>query len=246
MSSMSTGDVETNRQRRRAVMPLVIAVISLVACVLAAGAEQLCRFTLGPLKVSHVGLVLPTAILFGGVLSLFIIGPFQLLIVLFGRWQRLKAKTTSLLMLIPTVYIVYGTIRTAISYRNPTPASEIKRFEGITGVPWPTDAKMVLAEHGWGLQDRRHLWLFEGTPQQFDKLVSARGWVLETPGFEDISKWMPVEKAIRCFSNDPAWSAHEVYYLEFRSEDVKSGSWGPGYLITDKEHKRWCVWWDAI
>ncbi len=243
---MSKEDVETKPHHRWFENPWIMAAISLAACILGYATEALCRFTLEPLRGSHIETALFSGLFFGGLTFFVFVGPCQLLIFLIGHWRKLRAGTTNLLILIPTVCIVCSTIINAISYRNPTPASEMKRFEGITGVPWPTDAKMLLAEHGWGLQDRRHLWLFEGTPQQFDKLVSARGWVLETPGFEDISKWMPVEKAIRCISIDPPWSAHEVYYWEFRSGDVKSGSWGPGYLITDKEHRRWCVWWDAI
>jgi hypothetical protein len=247
MSSMSNGDVETKPQRRWFENPWMMAAVSLVACVLASTAEQLCRFTLEPLKIVHVEMALFfSGAIIGGLLFFLIIGPCQFLIVSIGHWRRLKARTTSLLMLIPTVYMICSMSAAAISWRHPTPASELKRFEAITGVPWPTDAKLLLAEHGWGMQDKRHLWLFEGTPEQFDKLVRDRGWVLEdTPMSGDILKWMPVEKAIQRFSKDSAWSVHEVYFW-MADKDAEKGPFGPGNLITDKKHRRWCVWWDAI
>lgn len=247
MSSMSTGNVEAKLLPRWFEKPWMMSAISLVACILAVTVEQLCRFTLQPLKISHVGMALLfSGAMFGVLLFVFFVGPCQLVIVLLGNWRQLNAKTTGLLMLIPIVYIAYSTVETSISWRFPTPARELKRFEGITGAPWPAGAKMLLAEHGWGMQDKRHLWLFEGTPEQFDKLVRDRGWVLDDAYMSgDISKWMPVEKAIHCFSKDSAWSVHEVYSW-MADKDAEKGPFGPGNLITDKEHRRWCVWWNAI
>lgn len=116
----------------------------------------------------------------------------------------------------------------------------------ITGAHWPTGASMLLAEHGWGWRDKRHLWLIEGTPEQFEKLIRERGWILQhAPVVEDISVSVPAGKAIRHFSKDSPWSVHEVYFWE-ADKDAEKGPFGPGYLITDKERRRWCVWWDAI
>ncbi len=241
---MINEDTAAKPRRRWFENSWIMAAISLVACILAFATEQLCRFTLEPLRGFHVVMALFFGLLIGGLTFLIIVGPCQLLIVLIGHWRKLKTKTIGFLMLIPASLVSCTFIHSAISWREP--AGEMRRFESITGAPWPADAKMLLAEHGWGMQDKRHLWLFEGTPEQFDKLVRDRGWVLEAaPVSEVISKWMPVEKAIQRFSKDSAWSVHEVYSW-MADKDAEHGPFGPGNLITDKAHKRWCVWWDAI
>ncbi|MCB1275985.1 hypothetical protein [Prosthecobacter sp.] len=244
---MGTENVEATPRRRWIESPWMMGVISLASCTLAFTAVQLCRFTLGPMTISHVIMALVfSGIIFGVIPLAVILVPVQCLLVLIGRWRKLKAKTISFLMQLPTAFVVCSAIASAVSWRFPTVANESKYFEGITGAPWPAGARMLLAEHGWGMQDKRHLWLFEGTPEQFDALVRARGWVLEPPPVsEHISSRVPVEKAIQRFSKDSAWSAHEVYFW-MADKDAERGPFGPGFVITDKEHKRWCVWWDAI
>lgn len=244
---MSEEAVTAKPQRRWFFNPWMMAAISLATCVVAATVERLCHFTLEPLTISLVGMTLafPGSIL-GVAWFLLVVCPFQLLVMLFARRRRLKVRTTCLLMLIPTAYIACDRAKASYSWKNPTPANEHKRFEGITGMPWPGDAKMLLAEHGWGFQDRRHIWLFEGTPEQFEKLVHAHDWVLEDPSSaDDFFKWMPIEKAAKRFSEDSPWRAEEVYFW-MANKFVEKGPYGPGNLITDKEHRRWCVWWDAI
>lgn len=244
MFSMSAGNVEARPRRHWFENPWIMAAISFVACILAYATAQLCRFTLEPLRVSDVGIALFFGLMIGGMAFFVLVGPCQLLIALMGLWRKLQARTISFLMLIPASFIVCIFIHSAISWRYP--AGEVERFEAITGAPWPAGAKMLLAEHGWGWQDKRHLWVFEGTSEQFDKLVLERGWVLEDASVRgDISRWMPVEKAEHCFSTDSAWSADQVYFW-MADKHVEKGPFGPENLITDKEHRRWCVWWDAI
>lgn len=223
--------------------PWIMAAISFLACVLSFGFEQLCRFTLEPLRAAHVGMALFSGLLIGGMSFFILVGPCQLLIVFLGKWRQVRDRTITVMMLIPAGFVVLSFLHFALSWRNP--ASEIKRFEVITGEPWPAGAKMLLAEHGWGFQDKRHLWLFEGTPEQFDKLVRDRGWVLSEKSLPETGPRLPVEKAIHCFSRNESWSAHESYFW-MADKDAEKGPFGPGHLITDKEHRRWCVWWDAI
>lgn len=244
MCSMSDGETASMTKRRLWMGPGTAAAVSFFACVLVTATGQLLHFTLEPLNGSHFGLALYFGLFFGGLIFFVIVGPFQLLIALIGRWRKLKARTISFLMLIPVVLMTFEFVHSAFSRKDPS--KEVKRFEGITGAPWPTGAKMLLAEQGWGLQDKRHLWLFEGTSEQFEKLVRDRGWYLQDGTLpQEISQWMPVKKAIHQFSKDSTWSVHEVYFWE-ADKDAEKGPFGPGYLITDKEHRRWCVWWDAI
>lgn len=116
----------------------------------------------------------------------------------------------------------------------------------ITGKAWPEGAQLVQARHGLGMQDKRHLWLFEGTPEQFDAVLKSGGWnpdeqhenrMISADGFvaHEISRhyagrgWSPV-----------------AAYVWWADDDAKTGPFGPGWLLVDASRTRWCVWWAAI
>jgi len=132
----------------------------------------------------------------------------------------------------------------AVSWK--LPSKEIRRFEIMTGMPWPTEAKLVRAEHGLGFQDKRYLWVFEGESQAFLAVLADREWHRQSTEDEDLAFLrMAIQKMEAHFSGTDSWNPDEIYFW-MADKEAQEGPFGPGYLISDKDHQRWCVWWDGI
>jgi hypothetical protein len=119
-------------------------------------------------------------------------------------------------------------------------------FPIITSRTWPEGANVVMVRHGMGFQDKRHLWVFEGKPEQFEAMLRRGGW-------ESSDEFGPEWKRrgdiclpflSDCYHGSP-WAVAATY-VWFSDDDEKPGPMGPGWLLVDSTRTHWCVWWDAI
>jgi hypothetical protein len=119
-------------------------------------------------------------------------------------------------------------------------------FPIITGKAWPEGAKLVMVRHGNGMQDKRHLWVFEGKPEQFEALLRNGGWE-SSDDYQSEWKRLPkvCESALSDYYRDNARPV-AASYIWFSDMDGEPGPMGPGWLLVDASRTHWCVWWDAV
>ena len=119
-------------------------------------------------------------------------------------------------------------------------------FTKMTGRVWPDRAQLVMVRHGLGMQDKRHLWVFEGNSEQFEAMLHDGGWVSSD---EYSAEWKRQPKMCLSSLSDHyhgnAW-AIAATYIWLSDDDENPGPMGPGWLFVDSTRTRWCVWWDAI
>jgi len=163
------------------------------------------------------------------------------------QWsQRNKCRLVWLVVALVVIYQLW----VAVSWKLMT--CEPSRFTDITSMKWPATATCVKALHGFGLQDRRHLWIFEGTPEEFKSHKVQLPWA-GGPATEESLAYigggrLPLAEVESAFQSVPPWRPAEVYnwMLEKDSEPIAPGVYGPAWLFVNAEHTRWCVWWNGI
>lgn len=237
-------DAVGGRQGLPALNGWLAAVISFVFCYCSTAAMIVGRATLNAGTASWLEAVLSLALVFGVLAFLFPVLPLQLLIMLILRCWKHRHWAATWLMLLPGAYISAHHLYSAVQWRMPEHEKEV--FEQTVGVSWPEGVKLVMAKHGFGLQDRRHLWLFEGTPAQFDKMVADRGWLPHKEvTAEKLSDARFCQIAKERFSKDEPWEPAEWYSWWADPEEDEPEVLGGGPLIPDKDHRRWYVGWDG-
>ena len=56
---------------------------------------------------------------------------------------------------------------------------------------------------------------------------------------------MSPNKVNAWYPDSTPWSADEVYAWDAPKE-AETGPFGPGWLVSNKAHTRWYVWWNGI
>lgn len=164
--------------------------------------------------------------------------PVPLVCLFLRRWPRFRkvALTTIWLVLIGGGFI-------GLLFRSPE-----KPFESITGMDWDL-APCVADFHGSGLQDRRHLWVFQGTPDHFKKHLSGVPWTQS----DELSLWVNEDDSIvfrrarQAFKNEP-WvpTEHHTFYNDRYDGDDPKLPHGHAHLWVDAKHERWIIYWDGL
>lgn len=168
----------------------------------------------------------------------------------FGTGRRWSRGTKCRLVLLLTTLVVIYNLSTAVSWR--LIACEPSRFADITSMTWPEKARCVKALHGFGFQDRRHLWVFEGTSEEFLRHKTQLPWGGGAANEEGIanagSQRLPMHEVESAFKPEGSWEPGEVYnwMVEKDTDGPAPGVYGPAWLFVNAEHTRWCVWWDGI
>lgn len=165
-------------------------------------------------------------------------GPIQAVVILLLRWLKVTTIWRLLCSQLPASAAFFYLINSSLNFLSPS--GEQKWFQLAVGIPFPANSKLVLAQHGLGFQDRRHLWLIEGDPMDFERMVDARGWVLN----DDVPSMMitpGVQRTSEHFGKSESWTADAIYFWEADKEATKP-PFGMSCLLTDKERKRWAVW----
>jgi hypothetical protein len=163
--------------------------------------------------------------------------PVPLVCFLLRRWPRFRKFTLATIWL---VLICWGLI--GLLFQSPA-----KPFESITGMDWDL-APCVADFHGSGLQDRRHLWVFQGTPDQFKKHLSGVPWKLdELSRYED--DCIEFRRARQTFGSE-LWvpTEHHFFYNDRYDDDGGNPKHphGHAHLWVDAKHERWIIYWDGL
>lgn len=213
-------------------------VVSFFLCAVGIGSSLFFRFTLADSFSQRIEAGIFCGLLFGGLLFVFFIGPVQAAVILLLRWLKIQPRWRVLWSLIPAGMAFIHDISSGLTAVSPS--GEQKWFEQAVGVPIPPDVKLVHAEHGLGLQDRRGLWLLEGEPAAFDRLVAARGWWPQEQGFSTMAE-QGIRRAEKHFGKSAPWTADAIYFWAADKEATKP-PFGISCLLADKQRKRWVVW----
>ena len=116
-------------------------------------------------------------------------------------------------------------------------------FTSILHKPCPKDLNLIAWGHGFGLQDKRHFWMFEGTAEQFIIFKSTMGLQKADPDECSISNRAMKQAIAACPADDP-WILGDTYYWdEETSEPIFANR---GFVMVDRNQRRWLVWWEAI
>jgi len=211
---------------------------SFLFCVAAAGISMFLRFTLADSLSQRIEAGIFSGFLFGGLMFVLFIGPVQLVVVFLFQLLPMQPRWRVICSQVPAgmvfVYLISSSL-TALS-----PSGEQQWFKDAVGVPIPPDVKFILAEHGLGLQDRRGLWLLEGEPAAFDRLVAARGWRPQEQQVSFMAE-VGVRRAAKHFGKSAPWTADAIYFWA-ADKDATKPPFGMSCLFADKQRKRWAVW----
>lgn len=211
---------------------------SFMFCAASVGISMFLRFTLAVSLSQRIEWSFYSGLIWGGLVFLLFAGPIQAVIILLLRWLKVTTPLRLLCSLLPAWAVLFYLIISSLNFLSPS--GEQKWFQLVVGIPFPTNAKLVLAQHGLGFQDRRHLWLFEGNRMDVEQMVRARGWVLN----DDVPSMMiapGVQRTSEHFAKSESWTADAIYFWMADKEATKP-PFGMSCLMTDKERKRWAVW----
>jgi len=116
-------------------------------------------------------------------------------------------------------------------------------FTNILHKPYPKELNLITWGHGFGLQDRRHFWMFEGTTEQFNAFKSTMG-LKDAKDIEDSLPGGAMEQVIAACPPGNPWTPGDAYYWDEETKDPADANRGMVYV--DKNLHRWVVWWSAI
>lgn len=126
-------------------------------------------------------------LLFGTVAYFVFFGPAALLLTFLLRLTKTSTKaftaclTLAALAALWILGVTYSESRTA--------SGQVHRFKLITRQELPGQGKLLGWGHGFGLADKRHIWVFEGTPEEFDQFNKALAWKTETRDWHRRRRW---------------------------------------------------------
>jgi hypothetical protein len=218
-------------------------IVSFFLCTGVTGLWMFLHYTLDDSAVQRIGAAFFAALFFGGPVFVIYVLPAQVILHFALRWFKLLPCWKTFVISLPglTVFVIQSQrLLYSSSFEH-----ERSHLEQSVGGSIPPEAKLILAQHGFGLADRRHLWLIEGTPDDFDRFIAERGWM--AGGERDLNC---ITEHIRNrikkhFVADPPWKPD----LIFRWGNVVEPVPGPlgnsclqCLLLADKERKRWVVY----
>lgn len=194
---------------------------------------------LGPSGVDHLLGLAFTGLIMGSLFFIYwLLLPLLLIIWIAKRWPRFRTCFVLLTMC---------ALMSAWLVRQYSPATRIHRFETTTHLKWNT-LSPVAEYHGWGLGDKRHLWVFQGTPAQFQVHLDSLPW----RPFQDEQKEMydpdslELKLTQELFGKVASWSPAQRFDYFNMNDDDTSPPYGDATLYVDAEHQRWCLWWDGL
>lgn len=126
------------------------------------------------------------------------------------------------------------------------PSLQPTLFERSTGRKWPANARLLASGHTFLLADSKHFWFFESEPSAFDQFLQRGDWPRiyeEDLQWDIVSQGFPW-RLVRV-DDSPKWLPVEFWCWDAAKEATQE-PFGPLYLITDQEHRRWCVWYDGF
>lgn len=126
------------------------------------------------------------------------------------------------------------------------PALQPTFFEKSTGRKWPANVRLLASGHSFLLADSKRFWFFESEPSAFDAFLQRGDW----PNIhEEDLQWDLVSRGFpwRLVHVDdfPEWVPAEFWRWD-SAKEATQGPFGPLYLITDQQRRRWCVWYDGF
>lgn len=219
-------------------------VLSYVLCALTMAAMMACRFSLAEPMWERLQFSIFWGLFFSLLLLVIFAAPlFTVLFFIGERWpssRRLLAWVGLAPALVAGIsHLYHAATWCSLSF-------EREHYEKAVGVPLAEDVRVVYAKHGAGLQDRRHVWLFEGTPDAFAKMVADRGWGLQQGWtLEELSTLRYSQMAKQRFSEDAPWEPAECYFWWSEPEEDEPRVVGGGHLIPDRDRRRWYVEWSG-
>lgn len=174
-------------------------------------------------------LSIPSFLLFG----LPIIG----LVFLIWRWRRWTAFSRAWLIYGLLIFLLAG------SMVERDTKTDARGFESATGLAWPAASRCVLYRKGFGILDRRFLWLFEGEEEDWNKYLQLRSW----SRCEDIKRWdafthfTPTDILDEFWGQGSSWAPIEVHRIYDPGDDDVPPE-GPLAILVDSSRRRWCIW----
>ena len=164
--------------------------------------------------------------------------PVPLICFLLRRWPRFRKFVLATIWL-----VIIGGGFICLLFRSPA-----KPFESITGLDWDL-ATCVADFHGSGLQDRRHLWVFQGTPDQLKKHLLGVPWTQS----DKLSIWVNQDDSIefrraRQTLGNELWvpTEHHTFYNDRYDDGDPKLPHGHAHLWVDAKHERWIIYWDGL
>ncbi len=215
-----------------------VLIVSWLACVLAMVCIHAGRYSLLPLSWSFADRCVSFGLPFGTLFFVVLIGPVQAVIFWIVCATKAPRQIARGIAFLPLLFLAWTTVGDCFQWRHASCQPAL--LERITRMPYPQGATLIAWGHGFGFKDQRHVWMFESTPEQFDKIRASKPWQRseELPG--------QILDQMHCaFPASSSWTVAEAYTWE-TEESARDGFFGPSWLLVDKEHTHWCVWWDAI
>lgn len=211
--------------------------VNFLACAAPTGAWMFFRYTIDDSLSLRIQAAVIWTLLIGGLWFTIFVLPFQGIVLFVFRWLRSPPRWRALILTLPSWVIV--------SMHLAGVENERISLERSIGGSIPPKANLILAQHGFGLADRRSLWLIEGTPEDFDRFVVERGWLTgEERDLNYITEHIRA-RIKKHFAADPPWNPD----LIFRWGNITDPVPGPlgnsclqCLLLADKERKRWVVY----
>ena len=198
--------------------------------------------TIDPVTWDEVGFCSLFGLFFGSVGFLTVSGPLQAIVLLFVNGGRLSRRAGNVMLALPLlIFAMLSAYGLAPRYlRSEQPGF----YASVLHRPFPTEVKLLTWGHGFGLQDKRDFWMFEGTPEQFQAFKLQMALTEALPDEDFISKTAMDHAKAACPPDQP-WTMGAFY---FWWEDSASGPEfsNRGYVYVDKSLRRWLVWWSAI
>lgn len=199
------------------------------------------QFTLAPSNWDRWSTPLIYSLILAPLFILIYILPLQWLLHRIGRWRKWSPSRVGV------GFIVIGILVPAAILGNGfglIPGTAVRRLESTTGTTFPPRATLHANLHGIGGQDRRHLWVIDGTPDEFEKMFSHPEWIpIDAEDDEYLLRWIehfPRERVESYIGQLTTWADVRAWFPKHTNPP------GPGYVMTNANRTRWVVWWDGI
>ncbi len=186
-------------------------------------------------RIAHA---LVMGLVISGMAFAFVIAPAYVALLLLLRWLKVAACWRVWTLPLILMALLLLSIRSTLN--DLTPEGERRMFQRSVGVPIPNNVRIVLAQHTFALADHRQLWLLEGSPGDFERLVQSRGWAPADQNLIPIAS-LAIQRAQQYFSPKAAWQADVIYWWS-ADEHSTPIVHREVCLLADSERRRWIVW----
>jgi len=198
--------------------------------------------TIDPVTWDEVGFCSLLGLFFGSIWFVAFSGPLQAIVLLLVNRGKLSRRAGNVMLAVPLL-IFARLLGYDLSPRY-LQSEQPGFYASVLHKPFPTEVKLLTWGHGFGVQDKRHFWMFEGSPEQF-QAFKVQMALTETHSDEDSISKTAMDQAKAACPPDQPWTMGALY---FWWEETASGPEfsNRGYVYVDKSLSRWLVWWSAI